>query len=65
MHECRHTYASFLMAAGYSLRKIMEFMGDADLATTDRYVKILPQPAGGRSSGRLDAYFRQASIRRS
>lgn len=24
LHECRHTYASFLMAAGYTLREPME-----------------------------------------
>lgn len=59
LHECRHTYASFLMAAGYNLREIMEFMGHGDLATTDRYVKVLPQPAEPDRSGRLDAYFRQ------
>ena len=59
LHECRHTYASFLMAAGYSLREIMEFMGHADLVTTDRYVKVLPQPAEADRSDRLNAYFRQ------
>jgi integrase len=59
LHECRHTYASFLMAAGYSLREIMEFMGHGDLVTTDRYVKVLPQPAEADRSDRLDAYFRQ------
>jgi integrase len=26
LHECRHTYASFLMAAGYTLRELMEYM---------------------------------------
>ncbi len=26
LHECRHTYASFLMAAGYTLKEIMEYM---------------------------------------
>ena len=31
LHECRHTYASFLMAAGYTLKEIMEYMGHADL----------------------------------
>ena len=25
LHECRHTYASYLMAAGYTLREIMEY----------------------------------------
>jgi integrase len=29
LHECRHTYASFLMAAGYTLKEIMEYMGHA------------------------------------
>jgi integrase len=29
LHECRHTYASFLMAAGYTLRELMEYMGTA------------------------------------
>lgn len=43
LHECRHTYASWLMAAGYSLKDVMEFMGHADLVTTDRYVKALPR----------------------
>ena len=60
LHECRHTYASFLMAAGYSLREIMDFMGHADLVTTDRYVKVLPQPAEADRSDRLNAYFGQA-----
>jgi hypothetical protein len=35
-------------------------MGHADLMTTDRYVKILPQPAEADRSDRLNAYFGQA-----
>ena len=31
LHECRHTYASLLMASGYTLKELMEFMGHADL----------------------------------
>jgi hypothetical protein len=31
LHECRHTYASFLMAAGYMLKELMECMGHSDL----------------------------------
>ncbi len=42
LHECRHTYASFLMAAGYTLRELMEYMGHSSLQATDRYVKLLP-----------------------
>jgi len=48
LHECRHTYASFLMAAGYTLRELMEYMGHSSLQATERYVKLLPPPAGRR-----------------
>src|SRR3954449_13171834 len=44
LHECRHTYASLLMAAGSTIKELMEFMGHADLQTVNRYVKLLPQP---------------------
>ena len=44
--RCRHTYASFLVAAGYTLRELMEYMGHSSLQATERYVKLLPQPAG-------------------
>jgi Phage integrase family len=43
LHECRHTYASFLMAAGYTLRELMEYIGHSSLQATERYVKLLPQ----------------------
>jgi site-specific recombinase XerD len=39
LHEARHTYASFLMAAGYNLKQIQEYLGHADLVTTGRYIK--------------------------
>jgi hypothetical protein len=31
LHECRHTYASFLMAAGYTLKEVMEYTRHSDL----------------------------------
>ena len=37
-------YASFLMAAGYNLKQIQEYLGHADIATTGRYIKNLPVP---------------------
>ena len=46
LHEARHTYASFLMAAGYNLKQIQEYLGHADLVTTGRYIKNLPVPRG-------------------
>ena len=61
LHECRHTYASLLMAAGYTLKELMEFMGHADLQMVNRYVKLLPQPGEADVSERLTAYLRRAT----
>ena len=63
LHECRHTYASYLMAAGYTLREIMEYLGHSSLAATERYVKLLPQPAEGSPAERLNAYVQRAADR--
>ena len=43
LHECRHTFASMLMAAGYTIKEIMVLMGHADLQTVDRYIKLLEE----------------------
>src|SRR4051794_14229531 len=45
LHECRHTYASLLMAAGYTIKELMEYMGYADLQMVNRYVNSSPSPA--------------------
>lgn len=43
-HECRHTYASWLMASNrYTLREMMAFMGHSSTQAFDRYVKQLPE----------------------
>jgi integrase len=60
LHECRHTYASLLMAAGYTLKELMEFMGHADLQMVARYVKLLPQPGEDDAARRLDSYLLRA-----
>ncbi|MHB1568106.1 MAG: tyrosine-type recombinase/integrase [Solirubrobacteraceae bacterium] len=57
LHECRHTYASFLMASGYTLKELMEFMGHADLAMVQRYVKLLPQPDESNPAERLNRFL--------
>jgi integrase len=51
------TYASFLMAAGYTLKEIMEYMGHSNLAMVQRYVKLLPQPEETDPAQRLNAYL--------
>jgi integrase len=57
LHECRHTYASLLMASGYNLKELMTYLGHADLTTTSRYVKMLPQPDESNAGDRLNAYL--------
>jgi integrase len=56
-HEARHTYASFLMAAGYNLKQIQGYLEHADLATTARYIKNLPVPRGTTERAKLEAYL--------
>ena len=60
LHECRHTYASLLMAAGYTIKELMEFMGHADLQMVNRYVKLLPQPGEDDAAERLNDYLRRS-----
>ncbi len=59
LHECRHTYASFLMAAGYTLKELMEYMGHSSLQAAERYIKLLPRPDETDPAERLDAYLRR------
>jgi integrase len=60
LHECRHTYPSLLMAAGYTIKELMEFMGHADLQMVNRYVNLLPQPGEDDAAERLNTYLRRA-----
>ena len=60
LHEARHTYASFLMAAGYNLKQIQEYLGHADLVTTGRYIKNLPVPRGTTAREKPEAYLAAA-----
>jgi integrase len=51
------------MAAGYTLREIMEYLGHASLAATERYVKLLPQPDERGPADRLNDYVQRAAGR--
>jgi len=65
LHECRHTYASTLIAAGVNAKAIAEFMGHSSIQVTyDRYAHLMP---GGEEepAGRLDAYLDAARLRES
>lgn len=51
------------MAAGYTLREIMEYLGHSSLTATERYVKLLPQPEERTPADRLNDYVARAAGR--
>lgn len=43
LHECRHTYASMMIAAGVNIGTVSDYMGHASVAITlDRYRHLMP-----------------------
>ena len=43
LHECRHTYAAFMIAAGINAKALSSYMGHSTITTTlDRYGHLLP-----------------------
>jgi integrase len=43
LHECRHTYASLMIAAGVNAKALSTFMGHANISITlDRYGHLMP-----------------------
>jgi integrase len=57
LHECRHTFASLLIAAGVNAKAIADAMGHATITMTfDRYGHLMP---GGRDEARarVDDYL--------
>lgn len=60
LHECRHTYCSFLVVAKYDLEKIMRYMGHTQLVTTQRYIHTIKETLPGHDEAeQLNAYFRE------
>jgi integrase len=43
LHECRHTYAAYMIAAGINTKALSTYMGHASITITlDRYDHLLP-----------------------
>jgi integrase len=60
LHECRHTYASLMIAAGTRAEDLSKYMGHASIAiTVDRYGHLMPG-AHNEAAARLDAYMSEA-----
>jgi integrase len=55
MHECRHTFASLMIAAGVNAKALATFMGHSSITITlDRYGHLLPG-SEDEAAGLLDA----------
>ena len=62
-HDCRHTYASMMIAAGVNAKALSTYMGHANISITlDRYGHLMPGNEG-EAVALFDAYL-SASTRR-
>ena len=43
LHECRHTYAAYMIAAGINTKALSTYMGHSTITTTMIYVQISPR----------------------
>jgi len=60
LHEARHTYASYCIAAGIDFKAISQYMGHASVAITiDRYGKLQPSSLA-ENGAKLDTYLARA-----
>jgi integrase len=59
LHECRHTYAAFMIAAGVNPKALSTYMGHASITITlDRYGHLMPG-AEDEAASMLAAYLAQ------
>ena len=63
-HECRHTYASLMIAAGVNAKALSTYMGHSSITVTlDRYGHLMPGNEA-EAAGRLDRYLeRETAVR--
>jgi integrase len=57
LHECRHTFASLMIAAGVNAKALSTYMGHSSIQITyDRYGHLMPGNEA-EAAGLLDAYL--------
>ena len=57
LHECRHTFASLMIAAGVNAKALSTYMGHSSIEVTlDRYGHLFPGNES-EAAGLLDAYL--------
>jgi integrase len=60
LHECRHTFASLMIAAGVNAKALSAYMGHSTISITyDRYGHLLPGNEA-EAADLLDAYLARA-----
>jgi integrase len=60
LHECRHMFASLMIAAGVNARALSTYMGHANISITlDRYGHRMPGNEA-EAAGLLDAHLQRA-----
>jgi integrase len=61
LHECRHTFASLMIAAGVNAKALSSYLGHASITITlDRYGHLMPG-SENEAAGLLDAYLERAN----
>jgi integrase len=61
LHECRHTFASLLIAAGVNAKAITAYLGHASIRTTfDLYGHLMPGNED-EAVALVDAYLERAN----
>jgi integrase len=60
LHDCRHTFASLMIAAGVNAKALSTFMGHATISITlDRYGHLMPG-AEDEAAVMMSAYLQAA-----
>jgi integrase len=60
LHECRHAYASLMIAAGVNAKALCDYMGHSSITVTyDRYGHLMPG-SHAEAAGLLDAFLDRA-----
>jgi integrase len=60
LHECRHTYAAHMIAAGINPKALSQYMGHSSITITlDRYGHLMPG-AEHQAATMLDDYLHSA-----
>jgi len=63
LHECRHTYCSWLVASKrWDINEIQTFMGHALLSTTQRYIHTIKEHGPWTDLGQVEDVFGEAQV---